>query len=741
MKYQSSLSLFLSLVLGVGVAAVGQTVPTPAPPQGQTRAAEDEDEVVRITTNLVQLDAVVTDGAGRHVSDLGPEDFEVLEDERPQAITNFSFIETGPAASSTAPAAAAATSAKGGSVPPLPPARLRREEVRRTLALVVDDLRMSFLSLQDTRDALKRFVDEQLQPGDLVAVIRTSSGVGSLEQFTSDKRQLYAAIERLRWYPSHTNTVETVEPITNDTRAFSFSNKAGTPESSRTEAAKDVQRRLAAEEELRQSRERSAQRDVVFTSGTLGAVNFILRGLRGMPGRKSLVLFADGIGFNQRSASDNTRVFDLLRRLADFANRSSVVFYTIDSRGLFDPSALTAFDDVGAKSLDTGVASQRGNRRDDFIRSQDGMAFLPEQTGGFFLRGTGLKNALKLVADDQKGFYLIGYRPSDATFKTTGGREQFRNIKVRVKRPGLRVRSRLGFYGTAEEAKPSGPRTREDSLLAALTSPFASGEIPLRLTTLFLNEKKAGSVVRSMLHLDARPVTFETEAGGGRKAVMDVAAVVFGEAGQVVERINRTHTIRVSESAYQGIQRQGLRYDFDVPVRRPGAYQLRVALRDAASDRTGAAGQFIEVPNLDKGRLALSGLLVNPREATGAAAATTASEGVDSSGSSARRFRHGSTFDYGYLIYNARLDKATGRPRLTTQARLFRDGQLIHQSAPQAFDAGRQTDMERLLAAGSLQVGADLPPGEYVLQVVVQDSLAGTKSGIATQWIDFQVVK
>ncbi len=739
MKLQPSLSLFLSLALGLGVAA-GQTV-TPTP-QDKARPADEEDEVVRITTNLVQVDAVVTDGEGRHVGDLGPEDFEVLEDGRPQPITNFSFITNAPAPGDSAPTNTAAN-APGSKVRgvPLPPARLRREQVRRTLALVVDDLRMSFLSLQDTRDALKKFVDEQLQPGDLAAVIRTSSGVGSLEQFTSDKRQLHAAIERLRWYPSQTNTLEVVEPITNDTRAFSFSDKAGVPESERTEAQKEAQRRRDAEEEMKQSRERSARRDVVFTSGTLGAVNFILRGLRGMPGRKSLVLFADGIGFNQRSATDNSRVFDLLRRLADFANRSSVVFYTVDSRGLFDPSALTAFDDVGAKSFDTGVAIQRGNRRDDFIRSQDGMAFLPEQTGGFFVRGTGLKNALKRVVEDQKGFYLIGYRPSDSTFKPVAGREQFHDIKVRVKRPGLSVRSRLGFYGTAEESKPPGPRTREDRLLAALTSPFSSGEIPLRLTTLFLNEKKAGSIMRSLLHLDARRVTFETEAGGTRKAVIDVAAVVFGEAGQVVERINRTHTIRVSEPGYQSIIRHGLRYDFDVPVRKPGAYQLRVALRDAANDRTGAAGQFIEVPNLDKGTLALSGLIVNPREGAAAATTTAASEVVDAPGSSARRFRHGAAFDYGYLIYNARLDKATGRPRLTTQARLFRDGQLIYQSAPQPFDAGRQTDTTRLLAAGSLQVGADLAPGEYVLQVVVEDSLVGGKSGLAAQWIDFQVMK
>src|SRR5687768_3834420 len=175
MKYQSSLALFLSLLLGAPVA-VGQTAPPPpqppAPPQSQTRAAGDEDEVVRITSNLVQLDAVVTDAGGRHVTDLGPQDFEVLEDERPQAITNFSFIETGPAPTTPAAGAAPGPGVSGG--PPLPPARLRREQVRRTLALVVDDLRMSFLSLQDTRDALKKFVDEQLQPGDLAAIIRTS---------------------------------------------------------------------------------------------------------------------------------------------------------------------------------------------------------------------------------------------------------------------------------------------------------------------------------------------------------------------------------------------------------------------------------------------------------------------------------------------------------------------------------------------------------------------------------------
>jgi hypothetical protein len=83
--------------------------------------------------------------------------------------------------------------------PPLPPTKLHPEDVRRTIALVIDDLGLSFRSTYDVRNALKKFVDQQMQPGDLVAIIRTSGGIGALQQFTADKRQLHAAIERVNW--------------------------------------------------------------------------------------------------------------------------------------------------------------------------------------------------------------------------------------------------------------------------------------------------------------------------------------------------------------------------------------------------------------------------------------------------------------------------------------------------------------------------------------------------------------
>src|SRR2546423_5683157 len=208
MKKKNLLSLIL--IQAFVCSALGQTpAPIPVAParsSQQTRrpaTTQDEDEVVRITTNLVQLDVSATDNNGHQITDLSPDDFEVREDNRPQKITNFSYVSTEAGATTATAAAAqpAATSQRPATrnAPPVPPVPLRPEQVRRTVALVVDDLGLSFESMHFVRGALRKFVDEQMQPGDLVAIIRTGAGVGALQQFTSDKRLLYAAIDRVKW--------------------------------------------------------------------------------------------------------------------------------------------------------------------------------------------------------------------------------------------------------------------------------------------------------------------------------------------------------------------------------------------------------------------------------------------------------------------------------------------------------------------------------------------------------------
>src|SRR5579884_3250779 len=127
---------------------------------------DSHEPVLRIDVNLVQVDAVVTDSRGRQVTNLSASDFVILEDGRPQKITAFSYVNLG--ARAAAPAKSVTPIAPNE--PPAPPPPTTGQQVRRTIVLMVDDFGLSFESAARVRRALTKFVDEQMRPGDLVAV-------------------------------------------------------------------------------------------------------------------------------------------------------------------------------------------------------------------------------------------------------------------------------------------------------------------------------------------------------------------------------------------------------------------------------------------------------------------------------------------------------------------------------------------------------------------------------------------
>jgi hypothetical protein len=194
----------------------------------------------------------------------------------------------------------------------------------------------------------------------------------------------------------------------------------------------------------------------------------------------------------------------------------------------------------------------------------------------------------------------------------------------------------------------------------------------------------------------------------------------------------------------------GLVYTLNVPIKKAGAYQLRVAVRDAVSKRIGSASEFIEVPDLKKGRLALSGIVLAGLDAksvaSGRASATvpgtgSAAQANDPQASPAvRRLHAGMLLTYAYLIYNARLDKQTHQPRLQTQIRLFRDDKLIYTGKLLPFDAKGQRATTKLETAGTVQLGSSERPGAYFLEVSVTDLLADSKYNTSISWIDFELV-
>jgi VWFA-related protein len=689
-----------------------------------------KDDAVRLSVTLVQIDVVVTDKNGRSVEGLKKEDFEILENGRPQQITNLSYVSQQPTALTIPDRAPTADR----NAPPLPSVGLRPEQVRRTIALVVDDLGMSFDSMHDVREALKKFVDEQMQPGDLVAIIRVGGGMGALQQFTSDKKLLYAAIERVRWSPTGDNTVAALHPIGQTDPLKVASETAEDPD---------------------------AEREAMVVAGRVGALTILLRGLADIPGRKSVILFSDGLplfGENRGGATgnevgsmvkgNNGRALDAVRRLTDLANRASAVIYTVDARGL-QALTLTAADVVEPVR---GV-TPRGFRTQEFLRGQDGLNFLAQETGGFFMPNLGdLSYGVRRVLDDQKGYYLIGYIPSETTFKAKDGRQIYHKIEVKAKRSDLKVRSRKGFYGVPAKAEAVASGTPVQKLSAALTSPFTSSDVGLRLTSLFGNDKQEGPFVRSLLHIDASGLTFTEEADGWRKTVVNLIAATFNEDGLVQDPVSQKHTVRIRGEYLEHLKRDGLIYEMTMSVKQTGIYQLRVALQDAESQRVGSANQFIEVPDLSRKRLTLSGLIVSGKDVAKAnkpaPAGQTASKdegqltGAELHATPAvRKFRHGMRLDYAIIIYNAALDRATNRPQVETQIVLHRDGKPVYTGQVKALETTEHSDLKQLVARGVINLGTDLRAGEYLLQMIVTDKLAKEKYRTVTRWIDFDVVK
>ncbi len=713
-KYFQSVFTILLAAAGIfGQDAAPKPTPTPLA----------DTDVVKISTNLIQIDVTVTDAKGKIITDLRRDEIEIYENGQKQNVSNFSFVSN---QRETQHATVEKSKDKTPTTPPPPPTAVKPEHVRRTIALVVDDLTLSFESTYYVRRALKKFVDEQMQDGDLVAIIRTGAGIGALQQFTTDKRQLYAAIEKVRWNPAGSGKIGAFAPLEGKLDAGSPPPGGRTPE----EAA----------------REFNEFRENVFATGTLGAVNYVVRGMQEFPGRKSILLLSEGFRLFEKDPGgefSTGRVLESLRRLIDQANRASVVVYTMDARGL-QTTGLTAADDTTGRTAEN-IRQLERDRIDQLQDTQDGLRYLARETGGIaIINNNDLSRGIRSILDDQS-YYLVAYEPDAETFDPKIRR--FNQLVVKVKRPGAQVRYRSGFFGVSNENVARSPETGNRRLLNALTSPFAVNDIPLRLNALFGNDQKRGSYVRSLLHVTTKDLIFTDQPDGNKLAVFDILAVGFDDNGIPVEQISKTYRLSVKKDAYERFLKVGFVYDFTFPIKKAGAYQLRVAIRDHGSEKVGSANQFIDVPNLKKGRLTLSGVVlenITTKEWQRRSGQKTPPDGGFESDpladTSLRQFKQGTVLNYGVGIYNAILD-ASRRPNLSWQTRIFRDGKLIFEGMPKAFSPVGLTDLKALNLTSSISLGTANEPGDYVLEIVITDNLAKEKQKTATQFVQFEVVE
>ena len=657
------------------------------PTLAQTTATDDKDDVVRITTNLVQVDAVVTKD-GRPVTGLTADDFEIYEDGHKQVITSFAYVSNVGARSATTPEKPRET--KTGSFTPPPP--LTRDVPRRTIALVVDDLGLSAESMSDVRRSVRKFVAEQMQPNDLVAILRTGTQVGALQQFTNDKRLLNRAVDQLRWNLCSRVGINVLRPV-------GLPNYSGCLHS---------------------------------YGSTLSQLRSIVEAMGRLPGRKSLILMSDSVPIQNQelepyeyegvpeSAGDDWVYRRGLAKIAEKAIRSSVVIYSVDTQGL-QVTGPTAADQFSG-NINQMTAQMRNVLATRSRLLQDRRAggdMIARQTGGFQIRNSNDFHFDRIM-EDQSGYYLLGYRPTGETFN-----KHFHHIKAKIKKSGMTVRTRFGFYGVSEEdVKLQLPSPAQMTNLA-LMSPFGAQNLEFELASFFTNDPKQGSLVRSFIYLDANDLTFKP-VNDRHETSLEIHGVIFGDNGVPVEKVTHGVTLSLKEAEYERAIREGLRLRFDMPARRPGAYQVRIAIREGYAYKIGSAGQVVAVPDLTRNQLALSGVVLQGIDQT-TQDSTMTSPAV-------RRYRVNSDLYFAFVIYN-------GSPNLLMQTKLFRDGKSVKSSAETAVDVTNQPDPRRMIITNVMRLTPDLEPGNYYLQVVITDKTAKDKEAPATQWVDFEIVK
>jgi VWFA-related protein len=733
-------------------AADRQDAPA-APRSTRGTEAPQDTPTFRVGTRLATVDAVVVDDQGRHVTDLSPADFEVTERGKRQAVRQVLYVQSArtpgvvrdlgaappagsaePATPAPAPAAAPAKPRVLGPVHGLP----SKDHAGRVIAIVVDDLGLSFDSTAYVRRMLFRYVEQQIAPGDLVAILRTSGGVGALQQFTTDKRLLHAAVDRVRYSLNSRSGVGAFAPVTPPGPSL-FGE--GAPAGGTSAQNGNWSPLKESPDELRTE---------LTSVGSMGALEYVVRGIEPLEGRKSVVFVSEGfdLGIRERKTS---RAWTAFTRVMDRANRAGVVVYAIDPRGL-QTAGLTAEDDAQTAKVTPGrgggptqeqirdaVIKPLADRGRALIDSQQSLIYLAEQTGGFAMTNTNdLSRALGKVIADAQGYYLIGFDtslPSNLPWDPD-------DVRIRVTRPGLKVRARRGLFGPGDKNLPreTGPT---DPLVAAALSPFASGDIDVRLTTLFAHDARAGSYVRSLFFIDPAGLTFVDGTDGKREADLTILLMAIGDNGLPLSQIRVEVPLRLQADAYALLRQRGLLYSASVPIQKPGGYQIRAAVRDDRSSEVGSTAQFVEVPKVGKNQVALSGVVLMdanaaPTAEDGAPAAIAADALADGvlGEPAIKIFKPGTEVVYTCEIYDGRGRRDEG---FTTSATLLRDGKPIY-TTPPASVSGAPKEAKPVGAVpvgGRLSLGRKLPPGAYTLQVSVGQQ--GRRERQASQWVDFEV--
>lgn len=728
MKKLFTTVLTFLLLLSIALAQTPQT-PTTQQPTPQEIAPED---VVRISISLVQTDVVVTDKNDQIIPDLTVSDFKITENGKRQEVKFVQFVN-----SDAAPRLEGNVNVAGQPVDPEVARNLAAKDLRRVFAFVVDDLTIPIEDVATVRKMLTNFIDTQMREGDLVAIVRVLGGGGLLQQFTTDKRILRRAIDR-------------ITPQRNALSAFNNLAPAGDLNTARLAAAEDLGASFPAEA-ISSANSNLDSSEEGITKGfraltTLFVAGDVTNSMKSLPGRKSLVLISGGLPLSETSLSAvnvggapvpimETKAYlgnvtYLLRQLIDRASRAGVVINTLDIRGLSASRGVSRFTDPGNEAtsrLGGGSAGQGrvpnmgtfDNLALDTLSGHQGLQALADSTGGVSVVNTNNFSAGldKILA--RSSYYILAYTPSEQFDN------KFHKLEIKVTRPGAKVYARDGYFATPDSAR--GPLSKEDAIVKAAMSPVAKRDVELaaRLQYRFLPEDNMAEVDINLL-VNANNLDFKQGTDGKYKSTFDVVGFLMSSMGKAMGGFSQTVTATLSPADYKRALALGLSYTAHAQLP-PGTYQLRAVVREMDTGRLGSMSQYLEVPDMNKKNLTASSVFLFAIDI--AAGANAAPQPL----TALRQLPRGQDLRYAAVIYYPKLND--GKVQLTSQVIVSRGDKVVFQEPEQPITGPVQNG--QLVKIGQLGLGK-AQPGRYVLTLLIKEP--GKKEKGIIRSVDFNLV-
>src|SRR5262245_143570 len=678
--------------------------------KGKEQKKQDE-PLLRIETELVQIDAVVTDKQGKLARDLKRADFELFDDGKKQEIAHFAI-------------GTAAQPARWLTVEKKPAEKRVADstpveiQAGRYVVIAVDDFHLAPENLMIAKRTLQRFINDQMVGGDQVAIATTSGNIGMFQQFTDERDVLERAVNRLSIQQRTVTSSSDVPRITDYQAELIDTGDMDALE-------------LAVQEILRQEpmpvppqpagrgginaagfggggsqRERAIQqaqsraRTIVaqnahYTRATLSNLESVIRNLGALTGRKMLVLLSDGFYLGGNNSS---QIYDI-RRIIDAATRAGVVIYSIDARGLVAvPPGGGASDSFGAD--DINLHGVRTRVESGGVQAKlDGLNALARDTGGtLFNNSNDLNLGLQRVLDANETYYVLAYEPS-----TPYRDGRFHKIEVRIAgRPDLTVRTRKGYFASSDKTGDKNGKTgdiaekspdkrkekspekiaqqerleKEKGMREGLGSLVPLREIPVEMAVDFLDITQGGSGALVNLHVDASQLTLRL-LNGTHQSALDMLMALFDEKGKAAASFSERISVNIRPERLENAVKNGFNYRRLMALK-PGFYQARVAIREEGSARMGSASKWVEIPDVGKKQLTLSGVLLSAGREDQNDLQLANSVYTPQPSSATRRFKKDGAVDFTVFAYNAKVEKNTAD--LVIQAQIFSGSKLVYAS-------------------------------------------------------------